>query len=85
MTEQERIHHLKIIGAKGGKSRAKAFTSQYQKDARAQVSSQVCAKNGAKGCAALVSAGKADLASRIVADYRFNHPTKLARQWLFPN
>lgn len=79
MTDQERIHHLRVIGAKGGKSRAKAFTSQYQKDTRAQVSSQSCARNGAKGYAALVAAGKSDLASRIAADYRFHNPTNLER------
>lgn len=77
MTDQERLEHLRKIGRRGGLARARAFTPKYQRDARANVSSQSCARNGAKGYAALVAAGKGDLASKIAADYRFNNPSDL--------
>lgn len=77
MHSQDYIDHMRELGRRGGKTRAKAFTPKYQRDARANVSSQSCAINGAKGYAALVAAGKGDLASKIAADYRFANPTNL--------
>lgn len=77
MTDEERRNYMSEIGRLGGIARAKAFTSKYQKHARSKVSSQSCAINGAKGYAALVAAGKGDLASTIAADYRFRNPSNL--------
>lgn len=53
--------------------------SRYQKSIRAKVSSASCAANGAKGYKALVDAGKGDLAGKMAADYRFEHPSDLER------
>lgn len=53
--------------------------SLYQKAIRAKVSSKSCRQNGAKGYAALVSAGKDEIAGRFAADYRFDHPSDLER------
>jgi len=51
MTPEERGEYLREIGRRGGKSRAKAFTSSYQREARSRVSSAACRRNGAKGAA----------------------------------
>jgi very-short-patch-repair endonuclease len=49
MTEEERRKYLQEIGRRGGLKRAKAFTSVYQRRARANVSRESCRRNGARG------------------------------------
>jgi hypothetical protein len=53
--------------------------SYYQRHIRSKVSSESCAKNGAKGFAALVAAGKGNLAGEKAADWRYEHPSDLER------
>ena len=61
------------------------YSPEYQRWVRSNCSSRQCAINGAKGFAALVVAGKGDLAATIASDYRFNKPSDLERiviKWL---
>lgn len=51
--------------------------SDYQRYIRSKVSSASCKANGAKGYAAMVAAGKGDVAGDKAAEYRFNKPTDL--------
>jgi very-short-patch-repair endonuclease len=55
MSPEERREYMREIGRrgglKGGKTRAKQFTSASQRAARRRVSSESCRRNGAKGAA----------------------------------
>lgn len=54
LTEARR-EFLRQIGRKGGATRAKAFTSKFQRAARAHVSHAACVANGRKGAAVLTA------------------------------
>lgn len=65
---------------KAGLARAKAFTPEYQRAARARQSSESLAERGRKGYNALVAKlGKAG-ALQIVAEYRREHPSRYETQ-----
>lgn len=60
---------------RAGLARAKAFTPEYQRAARARQSPESLAARGRKGYAAVVAkVGKAG-ALKIIADYRRDHPS----------
>jgi hypothetical protein len=50
LTDEQRERY-RAMGRKGGKSRAKAFTSKYQRATRAHVSRESCIANARKGAA----------------------------------
>lgn len=54
ITEQDR-ERFRAMGRKGGATRAKSFTSKYQKAIRAHVSHESCVANGRKGAAVLAA------------------------------
>ena len=73
----ERRAFLRKIGRKGGLSRAKAFTSKFQRAARACVSHESNVENGRKGGIAYVRKyGKRKLVEQA-RQYRLQHPSDL--------
>lgn len=76
---KERRAFLRKIGRKGGLSRAKTFTSEYQREARACVSHESNVANGRKGGIAYVRKyGKRKLVEQA-RQYRLAHPSDLER------
>jgi len=76
---QERRAFLSKIGRKGGRSRAQAFTSDFQRHARACVSHEANVANGRKGGIAYVRKyGKRKLVEQA-RQYRLAHPSDLER------
>ncbi len=76
---KERRAFLSKIGRKGGLSRAKSFTSDFQREARACVSHESNVANGRKGGIAYVRKyGKRKLVEQA-RQYRLKHPSDLER------
>ncbi len=76
---EERRAFLSRIGRKGGLSRAKTFTSDFQRKARACVSHEANVANGRKGGVAYVRKyGKRKLVEQA-RQYRLKHPSDLER------
>lgn len=68
MTDEEKKTYLQKCRSRGGKTRAKSFTSDYQKSVRAKCSSEKCAANGSKGWhAAVEKYGLAQVESHVCA------------------
>lgn len=78
LTDERRVF-LRRIGSKGGRSRAKSFTSDFQRMARACVSHESNVANGRKGGIAYVRKyGKRKLVEQA-RQYRLKHPSDLER------
>jgi len=74
---EERRAFLRAIGRRGGLTRAQAFTSEYQRMARACVSHAANVENGRKGGVAYVRKyGKRKLVEQA-RQYRLKHPSDL--------
>jgi len=75
----EQRERFRAMGRKGGKSRAKAFTSEYQRVARSHVSHDACVANGRKGGIAYVQKYGMRRLIEQARQYRFEHPSDLER------
>lgn len=70
---------------RNGKQRAKAFTSDYQKQTRSHVKTESLINSGKAGYAALEKKKGKMFAARKAADYRRSHPSGLEQivgEWL---
>ena len=70
----KRLEHLRAIASKGGAARAKGFTSESQKAARAKVKRESLVASGRKGWRVLYGKDP-DAAGRILADWRKKNPS----------
>lgn len=64
---------------KGGKARAAQFTSEYQRAARARVSSESCAANGRKGARVTIERHGLEIVYRAARAWREAHPSRPER------
>jgi hypothetical protein len=65
---------------RGGLTRARQFTSESQKAARAKVSSESCVRNGAKGARATISKYGYAHFYRLARAWRLEHPSSHEQQ-----
>jgi very-short-patch-repair endonuclease len=70
------IEQRRAAARRGGQARARQFTPESQRQARAHVSLESCARNGAKGYAAAVARHGKEFASEKARAWRLEHPSK---------
>lgn len=76
LTDEQRERY-RAMGRKGGKARAQAFTSEYQRAARSHVSHDACVANGRKGGIAYVQKYGMRKLVEQARQYRLAHPSEL--------
>lgn len=81
---EAQIEQRRAAGRKGGKIagaiRAKQFTPQFQRAARRKVSSESCARNGAKGARATIERHGMDTMMEQARRHRLQRPSPLELQ-----
>lgn len=79
MTSAAQMAHNRAIAKKGGQTRAKQFTTEFQKAARANVPTATLQANGRKGIQVVREKYGKDFAARKLADWRRANPSALER------